>query len=94
MKRMAVQSSSHERPTIAADVFLRALADQMAMLANDRSDTFELRQLDGGGRVRGITLPTSSHRERPARSAEARRVGRNEPCPCGSGRKYKRCHGS
>ncbi len=22
------------------------------------------------------------------------RVGRNEPCPCGSGRKYKRCHGS
>ena len=23
----------------------------------------------------------------------ARRVGRNEPCPCGSGRKYKRCCG-
>jgi hypothetical protein len=22
------------------------------------------------------------------------RVGRNEPCPCGSGRKYKQCHGS
>lgn len=22
-----------------------------------------------------------------------RKVGRNEPCPCGSGRKYKRCHG-
>lgn len=21
-------------------------------------------------------------------------VGRNKPCPCGSGRKYKRCHGS
>jgi preprotein translocase subunit SecA len=21
------------------------------------------------------------------------RVGRNDPCPCGSGRKYKRCHG-
>jgi uncharacterized protein len=20
-------------------------------------------------------------------------VGRNEPCPCGSGRKYKHCHG-
>lgn len=20
-------------------------------------------------------------------------VGRNEPCPCGSGKKYKRCHG-
>jgi predicted aspartyl protease len=22
-----------------------------------------------------------------------RRVGRNEPCPCGSGKKYKKCHG-
>ena len=24
---------------------------------------------------------------------EGRKVGRNEPCPCGSGRKYKQCHG-
>ena len=23
-----------------------------------------------------------------------RKVGRNEPCPCGSGRKFKQCHGS
>jgi preprotein translocase subunit SecA len=22
------------------------------------------------------------------------KVSRNEPCPCGSGRKYKRCHGA
>jgi uncharacterized protein YecA (UPF0149 family) len=22
----------------------------------------------------------------------APRVGRNEPCPCGSGKKYKKCH--
>src|SRR5262245_14892791 len=21
-------------------------------------------------------------------------IGRNEPCPCGSGRKYKKCHGA
>jgi preprotein translocase subunit SecA len=24
---------------------------------------------------------------------EDRKVGRNEPCPCGSGRKFKQCHG-
>lgn len=24
----------------------------------------------------------------------ADRPGRNDPCPCGSGKKYKRCHGS
>ncbi len=23
-----------------------------------------------------------------------RKVGRNEPCPCGSGKKYKHCHGT
>ncbi|HOG17732.1 MAG TPA: preprotein translocase subunit SecA, partial [Syntrophales bacterium] len=24
---------------------------------------------------------------------EAQKVGRNDPCPCGSGKKYKKCHG-
>ncbi|MCK9529614.1 MAG: preprotein translocase subunit SecA [Gammaproteobacteria bacterium] len=24
---------------------------------------------------------------------EARKIGRNEPCPCGSGKKFKQCHG-
>jgi preprotein translocase subunit SecA len=22
------------------------------------------------------------------------KVGRNDPCPCGSGKKYKNCHGA
>ncbi|MEE8441833.1 MAG: SEC-C metal-binding domain-containing protein [Spirochaetia bacterium] len=22
------------------------------------------------------------------------KVGRNDPCPCGSGKKYKHCHGA
>ncbi len=26
--------------------------------------------------------------------AEEDRVGRNDPCPCGSGKKYKKCHGA
>ena len=24
---------------------------------------------------------------------EAPKVGRNDPCPCGSGKKFKQCHG-
>jgi preprotein translocase subunit SecA len=24
---------------------------------------------------------------------EGAKVGRNDPCPCGSGKKYKQCHG-
>ena len=27
-------------------------------------------------------------------AAELPRVGRNDPCPCGSGKKYKHCHGA
>ncbi len=38
-----------------------------------------------------------SNREEAAGPAPARRsngkVGRNEPCPCGSGKKFKKCHG-
>jgi len=30
--------------------------------------------------------PTTVHRE-------GKKVGRNDPCPCGSGKKYKKCHG-
>ncbi len=29
-----------------------------------------------------------------ARKIISKKVGRNEPCPCGSGKKYKQCHGS
>ena len=28
-----------------------------------------------------------------AAAANSGKVGRNDPCPCGSGKKYKRCHG-
>jgi len=30
----------------------------------------------------------------PPRSAHSDKVGRNDPCPCGSGKKYKKCHGT
>ncbi|HVN29479.1 MAG TPA: preprotein translocase subunit SecA, partial [Candidatus Binataceae bacterium] len=35
---------------------------------------------------------TESEAAAPAKR-EAAKVGRNDPCPCGSGKKYKRCHG-
>jgi preprotein translocase subunit SecA len=28
-----------------------------------------------------------------AKDASGKKVGRNDPCPCGSGKKYKKCHG-
>jgi preprotein translocase subunit SecA len=29
----------------------------------------------------------------PKTVSKAAKVGRNDPCPCGSGKKYKKCHG-
>jgi uncharacterized protein YecA (UPF0149 family) len=31
--------------------------------------------------------------ERQGTVVNTAKVGRNEPCPCGSGKKYKKCHG-
>ena len=35
-----------------------------------------------------IVLPSVTIRR------ETPKVGRNEPCPCGSGKKFKACHGA
>ncbi len=35
----------------------------------------------------GQSRPATVRRQQP-------KVGRNDPCPCGSGKKYKRCHGA
>ena len=40
----------------------------------------------GGGSDEGQTARQPMLRDQP-------KVGRNDPCPCGSGKKYKRCHG-
>ena len=46
----------------------------------------------GGGGFRPATpSPPPGGRAIPVRSG-VKKVGRNEPCPCGSGKKYKKCH--
>jgi uncharacterized protein len=36
----------------------------------------------------------SRYKGRPSGPARAAKIGRNDPCPCGSGRKYKKCCGA
>ncbi|MGO9590771.1 MAG: preprotein translocase subunit SecA [Candidatus Acidiferrales bacterium] len=36
--------------------------------------------------------PAQAEAPKPVRAAA--KVGRNDPCPCGSGKKYKKCHGA
>ena len=40
------------------------------------------------------TIPSSRSLGSPASSGQALRVGRNDPCPCGSGKKFKKCCGA
>jgi len=41
----------------------------------------------------GITSVKPASERRPADPTSWGKVGRNEACPCGSGKKYKHCHG-
>jgi preprotein translocase subunit SecA len=45
-------------------------------------------------RMGGSATATTTRAAGADGSPSSRKVGRNEPCPCGSGRKYKKCHGS
>jgi preprotein translocase subunit SecA len=38
--------------------------------------------------------PVAPVQPQPGSVGAADKVGRNDPCPCGSGKKYKRCHGA
>ncbi len=47
-----------------------------------------------------VPAPRSAARPQPARVSappvrrEGPKIGRNDPCPCGSGQKFKKCHGA
>ena len=47
----------------------------------------------GDAELAGAARPTRRSRRRRSSSPSRRRLGRNEPCPCGSGKKFKLCHG-
>ncbi len=46
----------------------------------------------GGEEAPADAKPESEEPAKPFVRGE-RKIGRNEPCPCGSGKKYKQCHG-
>ncbi|MEX0796559.1 MAG: SEC-C domain-containing protein [Acidimicrobiia bacterium] len=92
---------SHELATIVdealEDVFdLQRASQERADRLNARERGLEdraeqLRRVEGLLREREARLMRKSAETAGARVVT--RVGRNELCPCGSGLKYKRCHG-
>ncbi len=73
------------------------------MIASIREDTarlmltVQIRQKEEPKREQ-VAKPTATSadgtdRPRTVRKTAAQKVGRNDPCPCGSGKKYKKCCG-
>ncbi len=65
--------------------------------ARFRTDNQDREHLENArfGREDGRWVYTGVVEEKaePVRRAEPK-IGRNDPCPCGSGKKYKKCHGA
>jgi preprotein translocase subunit SecA len=82
----------HEVVRILARVQVKAEEDVEAVDARRRRETeMEYRHDEAGSAAgqdpRGVEVSNETY------VREGRKVGRNEPCPCGSGNKYKHCHG-
>ncbi len=58
---------------------------------------FEKRRVAELDHLNLVSGQAAADAQAPAKPVEQRRVmpkvGRNDPCPCGSGKKYKKCHG-
>ncbi len=55
-------------------------------------DELALAEAPASAAAGGFAAARSAQRN-PSDPTSWGKVGRNEPCPCGSGKKYKHCHG-
>ena len=61
-------------------------------LSNVQTTKSEASSYSGGG-TNEAGMHDTRQRVKPQPVTVEKVVGRNEPCPCGSGKKYKQCHG-
>jgi preprotein translocase subunit SecA len=57
----------------------------------DQAKQIERRQQQQQKELQFQAGPAQAEAPKPVRAAA--KIGRNDPCPCGSGKKYKKCHG-
>ena len=82
----------HEVVRILARVQVKAEEDVEAVDAGRRQEKQMEYRHDDAGTAAGQN-PGGAEPGHETFVREGRKVGRNEPCPCGSGNKYKHCHG-
>lgn len=73
--------------------------EQMEEMENQRREELARQKMQlRHDELTALGQPDEELQSRPAPKAqvvrEGRKVGRNDPCPCGSGKKYKSCHGA
>ncbi|HEX8537831.1 MAG TPA: SEC-C metal-binding domain-containing protein, partial [Cystobacter sp.] len=66
------------------------LARQMAQ----RQRQMHEGRADAEGKLAEPAAPRPAATRQAAAPSGGPKVGRNDPCPCGSGKKYKKCHGA
>ncbi len=89
IKRETVTVLSRLQPRIQSEEEIAKLEEQRRKATR----RMEFRHADPSAAA-GTPEPRRDAVETPETFVrEGRKVGRNEPCPCGSGRKYKQCHG-
>lgn len=86
-----LENIQHEVVRVLARVQVKAEEDVEAVETQRRQDTPMEYHHEQASAVSGPAGNVESHAEPFIR--DGRKVGRNEACPCGSGNKYKHCHG-
>jgi preprotein translocase subunit SecA len=67
--------------------------DDQAHVENVRAQRGEFEEAGAEGNGNGdVAIAEAATKKRPVTRA-MQKVGRNDPCPCGSGKKFKHCHG-
>ena len=82
----------HEVIGVLSKVQVRAEADVDAVEQQRRSQSQVKYQHDQANSM-GEAPEKAEEEEHKPFTRQGRKIGRNEPCPCGSGKKYKQCHG-
>ena len=82
----------HEVIGVLSKVQVRAKADVDAVEQQRRSQSQVKYQHDQASSMGEAPEKVEGEEHKPF-TRQGRKIGRNEPCPCGSGKKYKQCHG-
>ena len=91
-----VVSNKPEPQRKAAPRNVRTNADAIAKASGQVKSDADTQQAKASNARRNGTNngKNANHTNSASRPTSMSRIGRNDPCPCGSGKKYKKCHGA